>query len=143
MTRTTQHARGFDMDLPHHRVGVLTYLDGHVMMFVQDFTKEAPQEPGRTAILTAVEAREFAEQLEHAVRLAEYTPQVREEAADALACCASNPETYFMNVLDEGSPAERLALAAFSATFHGEFHTAGAHEHYAEAEAMLRTGWTP
>lgn len=68
---------------------------------------------------------------------------VRSEAIAVCALAASND--VFANELTGDKDVERLAYAAWHASFVASNHTSGVCwcEDWAEAEAMLRTGWRP
>lgn len=75
------------------------------------------------------------------------TPRVREEAA-LLCAVAASTDVYTMAAadhLDTSTDALQLAYAAWSLSFWNTDHRRGEAwcEDWAEAEALLRTGWTP
>ena len=76
--------------------------------------------------------------------------EVREQAADLCAVCASTPLIYLAeaerhlldtNTIDPDHPWS-VASCAFSAALDGGYDVSDRLA-YAEAEARLRTGWTP
>ena len=77
--------------------------------------------------------------------------RVREEAADACAIMASDRantyggSTYYFEIVGLSKQARKVAEAAHTAA-RPHIDSRGLvlyHLEYAEAEAMLRTGWTP
>lgn len=76
----------------------------------------------------------------------DYSEEEREEAAIALSCCASswtNEDPMALNeVVELDSNAYKLAVAAFDHVFN-HYHFMSWPDTYAEAEALVRTGWTP
>lgn len=72
-----------------------------------------------------------------------YTKRQREEAADILAVMASSDAmAHPMDAMSAVGASDRSLQLAVEATY-ATPSCLGWREDYAEAEAMLRTGWTP
>lgn len=80
----------------------------------------------------------------------EISDEIRDEAATVLACAASSPGGHPRDAAGDalGATFEACALAweAWSAVYDALRISGGTSDlrtQYAEAEALLRTGWTP
>lgn len=73
-----------------------------------------------------------------------YSKRVREEAEDLLAYCASQGDRDLLTTHDApghwSESTRELAGIAWAVAVRGGGYW---REHYAEAESLLRTGWTP
>lgn len=71
--------------------------------------------------------------------------RVREEAAMAMAICASQRETWpwFYEDIAPTGLINWLCGQAWDATYNNDDGTRYWRERYAEAESLLRTGWSP
>ena len=71
--------------------------------------------------------------------------KVREEAALAMAICASQRESWpwFFDDITKNPSAQNLCRLAWDATYDDDDDARHWRERYAEAESLLRCGWSP